>query len=346
MLSPLIPDIRHPKWIIAQNVLEFVDSKRAVKVASRLRIKDIDNFIIVMKILLISSLFERDVSNVISEINAFEELRRFMKIKSDVKSQDVYRIHSNIDFKLIYDFLSRTLRPNRRSRNNKRKIVIIDATSILMDLNTWRKRYKIGKLGKEYKYSYSPSVGYYVGFKLILAIDQNYKLIGFKVHENGPNDAKILIPFVEDLYRSRRIKSGDVIICDRGFTSKKNYNTLINRFFLIPAIYPRKNTNLKRIISNLTPPLNIFKNNYKLHKWASIVEDFKKIMNHWGHFKFIRYRIEIFFNIAKNSMNLKKNHQYTVASIEKKAARSMFLTEYLISMFNPIYIDLRAIPFW
>ena len=77
MLSPLIPDIRHPKWIIAQNVLEFVDSKRAVKVASRLRIKDIDNFIIVMKILLISSLFERDVSNVISEINAFEELYMF-----------------------------------------------------------------------------------------------------------------------------------------------------------------------------------------------------------------------------------------------------------------------------
>ena len=70
------------------------------------------------------------------------------------------------------------------------------------------------------------------------------------------------------------------------------------------------------------------------------------MMNHWGHFKFIRYRIEIFFNIAKNSMNLKRNHQYTIASIEKKASRSMFLTEYLISMFNPIYTDLRAIPSW
>jgi len=121
---------------------------------------------------------------------------------------------------------------------------------------------------------------------------------------------------------------------------------LTNRFFLIPAIYPRKNTNLRRIISNLIPPLDIFKNNYKLHKWYSIVRDFEKIMNHWGYFKFIRYRIEIFFNIAKNSMNLKRNHQYTMDSIEKKAARSMFLTEYLISMFNPIYIDLKVIPSW
>jgi hypothetical protein len=109
---------------------------------------------------------------------------------------------------------------------------------------------------------------------------------------------------------------------------------------------PRKNMNLRRIISNLTPPLDIFKNNYKLRKWYSIVENFKKMMNHWGYFKFIRYRIGIFFNIAKNSMNLKKNHQYTKASIEKKASRSMFLTEYLISMFNPVYTDLRAIPSW
>jgi len=45
-------------------------------------------------------------------------------------------------------------------------------------------------------------------------------------------------------------------------------------------------------------------------------------------------------------MNLKRNHQYTMDSIEKKAARSMFLTEYLISMFNPIYIDLKVIPSW
>jgi hypothetical protein len=346
MLSPLIPDIRHPKWIIAQNVLECVDSKRAVKVAGRLKIRDIDYFITFMKVLLVSSLFERDVSNVVSEINAINELRQFMKIKSEVKSQDIYRIQSNIDSKVIYDFLSRTISHNKRSRNNKRQIVIVDTTSILMDLNTWRKRYKIGKIDKEYKYSYSPSVGYYVGFKLILAINQNYELIGFKVHENGPNDAKILISFVEDLYRSKRLISGDVIICDRGFPSKKNYNALINRFSLIPVIYPRKNTNLQRIISNLTPPLDIFKNNYKLRKWYSIVENFKKMMNHWGHFKFIRYRIEIFFNIAKNSMNLKRNHQYTKASIEKKASRSMFLTEYLISMFNPIYTDLRAIPSW
>ena len=86
MLSPLIPDIKHPKWIIAQNVLERVDSKRAVKVAGRLKIRDVDYFIVSMKILLISSLFERDVSNVVSEINTSNELKRFMKIESEIKT--------------------------------------------------------------------------------------------------------------------------------------------------------------------------------------------------------------------------------------------------------------------
>jgi len=136
MLSPLILDVRHPKWIIAQNVLECVDSKRAVKVASRLKIKDIDNFIVTITILLISSLFKRDVSNVISEINEFSDLIKFMTIKYAVKSHDIYRAHSNIDFKSLYGFLSRIFSPSMISRNNKLQIVIVDNTSILVDLNT------------------------------------------------------------------------------------------------------------------------------------------------------------------------------------------------------------------
>jgi len=140
--------------------------------------------------------------------------------------------------------------------------------------------------------------------------------------------------------------SGDVIICDRGFTSKKNYRVLMNRYLVVPLIYPRKNTDMKSIISGLTPPLDTFNNKNKLSKWFSIVNDFKKLITHWGHFKYIRSRIEVFFNIAKNSMNMKKNHQYTMPSIEKKVARVVLLTEKLISMFNLVYIDLRRLSSW
>ena len=42
MLSPLIPDIRHPKWAIVLKILEIVASPRARKIAGRLKIYDIN----------------------------------------------------------------------------------------------------------------------------------------------------------------------------------------------------------------------------------------------------------------------------------------------------------------
>jgi hypothetical protein len=43
VLSPLIPDIKHPKWIIAIKILETIASPRAKRIASRIKIYDIDN---------------------------------------------------------------------------------------------------------------------------------------------------------------------------------------------------------------------------------------------------------------------------------------------------------------
>jgi len=118
-------------------------------------------------------------------------------------------------------------------------------------LNTWRNRRRIGKDGKPYKWSYYPSEGYYVGFKLIAAIDaENYELLDYELHDGCPNDAKILIPFLEKLYPSKKMRMGDLIICDKGSSSMKDYIATINRFFVVPIIYQRKNTNMKRILAN------------------------------------------------------------------------------------------------
>jgi hypothetical protein len=37
MLSPLIPDIRHPKWAIVVKLLEIIASPKARKIAGRLK---------------------------------------------------------------------------------------------------------------------------------------------------------------------------------------------------------------------------------------------------------------------------------------------------------------------
>jgi len=62
-----------------------------------------------------------------------------------------------------------------------------------------------------------PSEGYYVGFKLIVAIDaENYELLGYELYDGCPNDAIILIPFLEKLHNAKKMRMGDVIICDKG----------------------------------------------------------------------------------------------------------------------------------
>ena len=346
MLSPLIPDIKHPKWIIAIKILEIIASKRARKIAGRLKISDMDNFLLSIKLLILSDLFERDIANLISEINVNCELKRLLNVCSDIKPQSIYNLHSKLDYSLTYDFFRKLFSNKRISKRTKAEIVIIDTTSIAIDLNLWRNRYKIGKVGRKYSYAYDHSKGYYVGFKLILAINQDFEVLGFQIYRNSPHDSKLLISFVEKLIRSKIIRSKDIIVCDKGFTSKKNYQVLINRFYVIPIIYPKKNTNIDKIIDGLNPPLDaFFYDKYKLKLWLKIVEEFKKLIANWEDFKLVRSGIEDLFNIAKNSLGMKQIHQYTKLSVEKKVARIIFLSQKLVYLFDEQNIEKKAIPF-
>ncbi len=346
MLSPLIPDIKHPKWIIAIKILEIIASPRAKKIAGRLKISDIDNFLLSIKLLVLSDLFERNISNLISEINVNLELRKLLKINSEIKPQSIYKLHSNLDYTLTYSFFKKLFSAKRIFRKKKSEIIIIDTTSIVIDLNIWRNKHRIGKKNKKYNYAYDHSRGYYVGFKLILAINQDLEVLGFEIHKDSPHDSKLLVPFVEKLFRSRMIKPRDIIVCDKGFTSKQNYRVLINRFYVIPIIYPKINTNLDKVIDSFNPPLDIFssgKNKMKL--WLKIVSDFKKLIVKWENFKLIRSEIEDLFNIAKNSLGMKQIHQYTKLSVEKKVARIIFLSQKLVYLFDEQNIEKKAIPF-
>jgi hypothetical protein len=56
------------------------------------------------------------------------------------------------------------------------------------------------------------------------------RLLGLDIFKDSPNDSKMLIPFVEKLFHSRIIRSEDIIVCDKGFTSKANDQIIINRF--------------------------------------------------------------------------------------------------------------------
>jgi len=347
MLSPLIPNNKHPKWIVVLKILEIIGSRRARKIASKLKINDINNFVLAIKIIILSSLFERDISSIVLEINQNPALRKHLKVESTINPQKIYKFMFDLSYDSLYQFLIKTFQPERRKRDKKQKTIIIDTSPVVIDLNIWRNKDKIGKKNKKYNWSYYPSIGYFVGFKLILAIDLDNNLIGFEIHKNCPNDSKLLIPFIERLYNSKRINSGDLILCDKGFTSKLNYQQLINRFYLVPIIYPRKNTDLDQLIRDLNPPLDAFSHHkYKLEKWRLVANQFKNLIHEWVNFKHCRLEIEIFFNIAKNTLGLNKIHQYTIPSAEKRVVPIVFLAAKLISLADSLNIKKKAIPSW
>lgn len=58
MLSPLIPDIKHPKWNVVVKLLELIALPRAHKIAGRLKISDVNNFLTSIKVLILADLSE------------------------------------------------------------------------------------------------------------------------------------------------------------------------------------------------------------------------------------------------------------------------------------------------
>ena len=348
MKPPLIPDLENQKWVIAQFILEAIGSKRAKKTASRLKIPDVEQFIDIMKVITIADLFGRAYSDFILELKENKKLKIFVGVKEIPDLKYLYRLHSKLDVKAISTFFRGIFKESTRRRQKRRRYILIDATPIKIDLNTWRNMGRIGKDEKPYKWSYYPSEGYYVGFKLIVAIDtENYELLGYELHNGCPNDAKILISFLEKLYSSKKMIRGDFIICDKGYSSMKNYIATINRFFVVPIIYLRKNTNMKRIEANLVPPLDVWAGKaYLLDIRKKIRRDFLRLIEEWEAFRGKRNRIEILFDIVKNTLGLKSLHQYTGRSVEKRVCRTFHLAFCLIHLAGGMGIGVRELVYW
>lgn len=56
----------------------------------------------------------------------------------------LYKLHSKLDIKAISTFFRGIFKVSKRRRQKGRRYILIDATPIKIDLNTWRNRRRIG----------------------------------------------------------------------------------------------------------------------------------------------------------------------------------------------------------
>jgi hypothetical protein len=335
MDTPLIIDEKNPKWALFGKILAIVASRRVKQELAKQGIPPVNMAGVMLKVVLIAMFFGVDISYVIDELNNRIELRRFAKMGKIPETKEIYRFMSRFREKQFVGLISGTLSAICVKRGRKR-VILVDSTDISLDLNWLRKKIKKANLEeREFKWGYSSSKGYYIGYKLTLAIEYPYlRPVAFLLHQGSPSDAKIYEKILEELKRRRIARNGDKIIFDRGYYSYKNYVLGILKFKIVPGIFPRKNLKKEKLMGMLTYPLSIFNRPHpeKEKKFFNrLAKDLINILDNWKEYRPIMGMIEDIFKLAKDAFSLRKLHRYTERSVGKIICLNVLLVGIVVS---------------
>ena len=117
--------------------------------------------------------------------------------------------------------------------------------------------------------------------------------------------------------------------------SYKNYQLGISKYKIIPFIFPKDNFKRNKLNDQLSYPLSSFIKTKKIKTEKRFFEKLKhKLLNkldNWKNFKPIRGKIEDFFKLLKQGLNLREIHKYTPKSVEKTVYLNVFLEALIIS---------------
>ena len=77
-----------------------------------------------------------------------------------------------------------------------------------------------------------------------------------------------------------------------------------------------------------------------------IWQEFIRLIEKWETFKEKSSRIVVLSDIVKNTLELKRLHQYTGRSVEKRVCRTFHLAFYLIQLAEGMGISARELVYW
>ena len=116
-------------------MFEFIENEKTKNILSRSGFRNRSMAVICIKIFFISLFFNYEVSRVIDELNAKEELRNFSRIydvPSEYQVSEYFSRHNIFNFfKLANSVLSTFFKPH----DNKTDEYIVDATPVACDIN-------------------------------------------------------------------------------------------------------------------------------------------------------------------------------------------------------------------
>lgn len=324
------------KFILLGRLFEFIENEKTKNIISRSGFRNRSMAVICIKIFFISLFFNYEVSRVIDELNAKEELRNFSRIHdvpSEYQVSEYFSRHNILNFfKLANSVLSTFFKPH----NNKTDEYIVDATPVACDINVIKQFIKDKQLKKlGLKWGYSTTKKHFIGYKVTVVLEKTTLTpVSIFIHPGAPNDAKIFDNILKELKRRSLIKKGDIIYFDKGYFSHKNYQIAITMYRIIPIIFPKSNYDINKIKESMSLPLDSYKNmrTFKETKEEIIdlVTQTVKILTNWEDLKPDRGIIEDFFKVAKEAFGLDKFHSYTDKSMVKNILLCLLLTTIVV----------------
>jgi hypothetical protein len=333
MKIPLVPDQRDFRWQLLKRILNTFDLRNTKKIISKYA--PLKRAIPCLKIVTTSMFFSTTINHVLEELRK-KKLRNILEIDVDkvpTKGQ-IYSFMSKFSVESFIDMVKGILNSTCKKRQRNTKL-IVDCTDISVDINHFRKPINQRNLeGKEYRWGYSTK-GKFIGMKMTLVIEYpSLKPLLFLIHPANRHESPLYPEIMGELKRRRIIRKGDTLFLDRGFYAYKNYTVGINKYKVVPVIFPRKNFNGDRLDGLLSYPLSIF-GSKSVDKEKSFFRKLKSSLmarlKNWQTFKPVRSVIEDLFKVAK-SMGLRNLHRYTMRSVYKYSALNVLLLGMVVSL--------------
>ena len=337
MLPSLNYDSKDPKYTLLSKIFKIIDSKKFRDICSRKGITNRQMMINSIKILFITMYFDYTVSNVINELNRSRKLRKFAGFSDEIPTaEQVYEYLSRYSAEQYCKIVNATLmRFNKQNRGTYNRF-IADATPSACDFNNDKHFIPKEHLEKlNLKWGFSTTKGHFIGFKVTVVLNEKTMApVSILIHSGAPNDSKIFDEVLQDLQKRRIIKRKDIILFDRGYYGYKNYQIGINKYRIVPIIFPKESFKEEKLKGQMSYPMEVFSKNKKAKELKKDIDSIASILykelRNWKDLKPIRGIIEDFFKVAKDAFGLGEFHSYTMESMSRKIYLCLLLTTLIV----------------
>jgi hypothetical protein len=192
------------KWVLLGKILDIISARRVKQELAKQGVEPVDKAGAMLRIVLIAMFFSVEFSYVLAELERKKELRAFTHLGELPNALQLSRFLSRFDKTQFIGFISGVLNAicTKRWRGGA---IVIDSTDLTVDLNWFRRKITKADLEeRDYDWGYAPSKGFYIGYKLTLAIKHpSLQPLAFLLHRGSPNDAKLFEEILEELKRRR-----------------------------------------------------------------------------------------------------------------------------------------------